>query len=124
MRFSIRAMFVGITILSVVAFVVREGIILQNARSRFQHVRAAWEANLVTLENYVVASKELMDIETNAPWVSQNAARRRHVQTRDKLLAHLNSGICKWEPGTNERQSEFIRREIKYYVPPSEPVTL
>jgi hypothetical protein len=110
-------MLLGLAVFAVTISILREWFLLNSSRDRFQAVEAGWNAGIVTFEEYVAASEKLMAVESDVLWISQNAARSRHVQNLKQLLLYMESGICEWHPDIIDSRSDLVRREIHRYDP-------
>jgi hypothetical protein len=78
-RFSIRAMLVIVAVIALTVFVIRDHLLLSAARRRFKAAEFRWQAGQSTNDDYITASEALMSAETEALWISQNAALGGHA---------------------------------------------
>lgn len=93
-------------------YLAREWMQLQDVQSQFEKEWRNWQSFRNTAENVVLTSARLKDAESAAPWITEDAARRRHLQRLEELLESLESPPLDTPAQATERDAEFVRREI------------
>ena len=93
-------------------YLAREWMLLQGVQSQFDYEWRNWQSFRNTAENVVLTSARLKDAEAAAPWITEDAARVRHLQRMEELLESVESPPPDAPTQATERDAEFVRREI------------
>jgi hypothetical protein len=95
-----------------VGYLARELMQLRDVQSQFDHEWRNWQSFRNSAENVVLTSARLKDAEAAAPWITEDAARERHLHRMEELLESVESPPANTPPQATERDSEIVRREI------------
>jgi hypothetical protein len=110
-------MLLAVAVIAVIAFSIREWVLLRDAREQFNYVWAGRNAGHETVENVVLTSARLMKAEVASPWISERGAQQLHVERMNKLLKNVESPSSELHPATIKLQASFVRREIDKFHP-------
>jgi hypothetical protein len=93
-------------------YLAREWMQLRDVQGQFDHEWRNWQSFRNTAENVVLTSARLKDAEAAAPWITEDAARERHLKRMEVLLESVESPPENTPSQATERDSDFVRREI------------
>ena len=119
-RFNLRTLLLAGAVVALAAYLLREWILLRDARDQFNQVWAGRAAGHVTVENVVLTSGRLLKAEAASPWIFAQTAQQRHLDRLNTLLEEIENPIRDASPEWVEKQSRYVRREIdKHRLSPS-----
>src|SRR5262245_39088057 len=89
-------------------YLAREWMQLRDVRGQFDHEWRNWQSFRTTVENIVLTSVRLREAEAAAPWISEGAARERHLKRMEALLESVESPTADTASHATERDAEFV----------------
>jgi hypothetical protein len=90
-RFSLKTLLAMVTLTAVAVFAGQHLYKLKVADEQLEYTQALYHVGRVDLATLLIAERNLFEVETNVPWLSQRKVIGRHIEHLQGVLDHAQA---------------------------------
>jgi hypothetical protein len=108
-RFSLRGLFIAVTLAALALGGHREWQRLRSARKDYEHTVARWQFRQITILDVADAADELYEVESSISWIPHRTAARWQVERLHELAEEGKVSVLTTMFGTRDGMERFLQ---------------